>query len=118
MHTIRVGSCPGYIIDLVTPTSSLLGRDRLRSAAGNCYELPTIHHKFSERAFSHASPAAWSNLPSHITMTIDTEAFKTSFKTYFFKVTFVMHLWPLDGEVLHHHLGVSSATEIRHLFTY
>ena len=81
MRAVHVGRCPGYIADIVTPTSSLPGRDRLRSAAGNRYELPAIHHKLGERAFSHAGPAAWNSLPSYITATIDTETFKYRLKT-------------------------------------
>ena len=83
MQAVNVGCCLGYIADLVTQTSSLTGRDRLRSAAGNRFELPAIYHKFGKRAFSHAGPAAWNNLPLHITATIDTETFKTSFKDPF-----------------------------------
>ena len=57
MHAVHIGLCLGYIIDLVTSTSSLPGRDRLRSAVGNRYELPVFHHKIGERAFSHVGPA-------------------------------------------------------------
>ena len=58
VHAVHVGRCPDYIADLVIQTYSLSGRDRLRSAAGNRFELPAIHHKFGERAFSHAGPTA------------------------------------------------------------
>ena len=88
MHAVHVCRCPGYIADIVTPTSSLPGRDRLRSAAGNRYELPAIHHKLGERAFSHADPAAWDSLPSHITATIDTETFKSRLKTYLYSLAY------------------------------
>ena len=46
MHAVHVGHCPDYIVDLVTQTSSLPGRDILLSAAGNRFELPAIYHKF------------------------------------------------------------------------
>ena len=88
MHAVQVGRCPGYIADIVTPTSSLPGQDRLRSAAGNRYELPAIHHKLGERAFSHAGPAAWNRLPSVITATIDTETFKSRLKTYLYSLAY------------------------------
>ena len=103
MHAVHIGLTPCYIADLVTQTYSLPGRDRLCSAAGNRFELPAIHHKFGERAFSHAGPAAWSNLSPHITATINTDTFKTSPKTHLFKLAYdiVMHLWPQGGEVLH-----------------
>ena len=88
MHAVRVGCCPGYIAHLVTPTCSLPGRDRLRSAAGNCYELPPIHHKFGEGAFSYAGTSAWNNLLTHITATTDTETFKARLKTCLFKLAY------------------------------
>ena len=88
MHAVHVGRCPSYIADLVTQTYSLPGRDRLRSEAGNRFELPAIHDKFSERAFSHAGPAAWNKLPPHTTAIIDTETFKTSLKTNLFKLAY------------------------------
>ena len=88
MHAVHVGRCPGYIADIVTLTSSLPGRHRLRSAAGNRYELPAIHHKLGERAFSHAGPAAWNSLPSLITATIDTETFKYRLKIYLYSLAY------------------------------
>ena len=65
-----------------------LGRDRLRSAAGNRYELPAIRHKLGERAFLHAGPAAWNSLPSLITATIDTEVFKFRLKIYLYSFAY------------------------------
>ena len=56
MHIMHVGRCSGYIADLVTQTYSPSPWDRLRSEAANRFELPAIHHKLSERAFSHAGP--------------------------------------------------------------
>ena len=59
--------CPGYIADLVTPTSSL-------RAQGSCaLGQETAACKFSYRALSHAGRAAWNNLPSSITATVDTD---------------------------------------------
>ena len=91
MHAVHVGRCPGYIADLVTQMYSLPGRDRLRSAA-NRFEVPATHHKFGERAFSHAGPAAWNNLPPRIAATIDTKTFETSFKTYLFQLVYILRL--------------------------
>ena len=88
IHAVHVGRCPCYIADLVTPTSSLPGRDRRRTVAGNRYEMPAIHHKFGERFFSHAGLAAWNNLPPHVTATIDTDTFKISLKIYLFKLAY------------------------------
>ena len=91
VHAAQVGRCPGYIADLVKPTtSSLPRRDRLRSVEGNCYELSSIRRKFDERAFSHAGPAAWNILLSHITATIDIETFETSLKIHLLKLAYSM----------------------------
>ena len=69
-------------------TNILSRRYRLRSAAGNRFELPAIHHKFDDRAFSHAGPVAWNNLSPHITAIKDIETFKTSLNTYLFKLVY------------------------------
>ena len=71
MHAVHIRRCQGYIADQVTQTSFLPGRDSLHSA-GNRFELPAVHHKFGERAFSHVGPEAWNNLPPHIPTTFDT----------------------------------------------
>ena len=92
MHAVHVGHCPGYIADIMTPTSSLPGRDRLRSAACNRYELLAIHHKLGERAFLHAGSAAWNSLPSLITATINTETFKSRLKTYLYSLAYGLRL--------------------------
>ena len=88
IYAVHVSRSPGYIVDLVTQTYSLQGRDRLRSSAANGFELPAIHHKFGDEASSNAGPAAWNNLQRHITATMDTETFKTSLKTLLFKSSY------------------------------
>ena len=58
LHMVHIGCGPGYISELVSVTSALPGRSRLCSSGGNRYEIPVIHHKIGERAFSYAGPAA------------------------------------------------------------
>ena len=40
MHMVHIGCGPGYISELVSATSALSGRSRLRSSGGNRYEIP------------------------------------------------------------------------------
>ena len=88
----------------MTLTTSLPGRGRLCSAARNRYELPAIHHKFDERAFSHAGKAAWNNLPPNITaklIRLLTSVLRPIYLNYLIAYDFIMHLWPQSVEVSH-----------------
>ena len=123
MQAMYVSHYPGYIPHLVTQTYSLSGRDRLRSTTGNYAELPAIHHKFGERAFSHSGPAAWNNLPTHITMTIDGRRLLKPVLRSMRLIWLIAYRFcnaPLTTgwwSFAHHHLGVSGAIEICHLLT-
>ena len=109
MHIVHIGCCPGYISELVSATSALPGRSRLCSSGRNRYEIPVIHYKIGERAFSYAGPAAWNSLPTTLTNLTDTQTFKSSLKTYLFKLVYNLWLlwllwqclWSQDGNVLH-----------------
>jgi len=58
----------------------------LRSASSEDYSLPRLRmHQFSERAFSHAGPAAWNALPENIRANQDSEVFRKQLKTYFYR---------------------------------
>ena len=88
MHMAQIGCDTGYISELVSATTALPGRSRLCSSGGNRYEIPMIHHKIGERAFSYAGPAAWNSLPTTLTNLTDTQTFKCSMKTYLFKLVY------------------------------
>ena len=81
MHMVQIGCGVGYISKLVSATSPLPGRSRLRFSGGNCYEIPVIHHKIGERAFSYAGHAAGNSLPTTLTNLTDTQILKSSLKT-------------------------------------
>ena len=107
MHMVHIGCGPSYISEFISTTSALPGRSRLRSSRGNRYEIPVIHHKIVERAFSYAGSAAWNSLPTTLTNLTDTQTVKCSLKTYLFKLAFnlwLLHaqrLWSQGGDVLH-----------------
>jgi hypothetical protein len=63
MHLIHTGRSPSYSSNLVTSTSSLVSRSRLRSASSQRYEQPATRLKLGERSFAFAGPAAWNSLP-------------------------------------------------------
>ena len=89
MHMVHIGCCPGYIFELVSATTALPGRSRLRSSGENRYQIPVIRHKiFGERAFSYAGQAAWNSLPTTLTNFTDIQTFKSSLETYLFKLVY------------------------------
>ena len=71
------------IKEILTPTAGLPNRSRLHSSASTNYELPALHHKIEERAFSYAGPASWNSLPTELRSISDTTKFKTCLKTSF-----------------------------------
>ena len=66
MHNTHVGRSPRNIINTVSPVADMPNRGRLRSSASSMYELPTLHLKIEERAFSYSGPAFWNSLPSEL----------------------------------------------------
>ena len=115
MHNVHIGCSPGYITkEILTPMAELPNRSRPCSSVSTNYELPTLHHKIWERAFSYASPASWNSLPNELRSISDTTKFKTCLKTHLFKLAFDIWLcnaplvtwwrWPV-----HRHSGVSGA---------
>ena len=57
MHNAHVSHIPHYIIDTLSPIADMLNRGRLRSSASSKYELPALHLKIGERAYSYSGPA-------------------------------------------------------------
>ena len=91
MHMVHIGCVPGYISELISATSAIPGQCRLHSSGGNLYEIPVIHHIIGEWAFSYAGHAAWNSLPTTLTNLTDTQTFKSSLKSYLFKLAY--NLW-------------------------
>ena len=73
--------CPLW---MVLPVSTLPGRERLRSAATQNYDIRRVKLKFGERAFAVAAPKAWNSLPDSLKQTNDTVKFGKDLKTYLF----------------------------------
>jgi len=71
--------------ELVTPTSSIASRSRLRSARSRRYDQPATRLKMGERSFAFAGPAAWNSLPTSLHEITNHEAFKRELKTVLFK---------------------------------
>ena len=78
IHMVHIGCGSGYISELVSATSALPGRIRLRSSGWHRYEIPAILHKIGERAFSYAGLAAWNSLLTTLTNLTDTQTFRSS----------------------------------------
>ena len=85
MHLIHTGCSPSYMSELVTSTSSIASRSRLRSASSRRYEQPATRLKLGERSFAFAGPAAWNSLPTSLHEITNHKAFKRELKTVLFK---------------------------------
>jgi hypothetical protein len=59
MHLIHTGRNPSYLSELVTPTSSIASRSRLRSASSRRYEQAATRLELGEWSFAFAGLAAW-----------------------------------------------------------
>jgi hypothetical protein len=84
MHLINTGHSPSYISELVTSTSSIASRSRLRSASSRRYEQPATRRKLGERSFAFAGPVAWNSLPTSMHEITDLESLKRELKTVLF----------------------------------
>jgi len=93
MHNVHMGKSPRYLADIVQPTSSRATRSGLRSLSLSETDInttPRLRTKFGERAFSCSGPASWSCLPAELRIISDTSVFKKKFKTYLFKLAFII----------------------------
>ena len=61
MHGVHYGTGPKYMKELVMPTPSLPGRERLRSAATMNYDIEHTKLKFGEKVICRL----WSNSLEH-----------------------------------------------------
>jgi hypothetical protein len=88
MFHIHTRQCPAYLSNIVTPLSSDLSRQRLRSSTGTDYLIPRTRTKFGERSFSVAGPTTWNSLPESVRAVTDASAFKRLLKTHFYNIAF------------------------------
>ena len=83
-HCVK-GSAPHYNVSLVrkyTPVRSL------RSSNSDSLVVPKSAKTWGERAFAHAGPTLWNNLPTVIRSCNTPETFKSSLKTYLFNASY------------------------------
>jgi len=83
----HVSVSPAYLTRLCVPTSTVLGRSRLRLADDNQLVVPrTLTSTFGPRAFSTSGPAAWNTLSSELRdPSISLDCFRHLLKTYLYK---------------------------------
>ena len=74
--------------ELVTPTSSLPGRERLRSASTMNYDIERTKLKFGERSFAVSGPTAWNTLPDNLKCIGNILSFKRNLKTHLFSIAY------------------------------
>ena len=83
-HCIK-GSAPQYNIDLVykyTPVRSL------RSSSSSSLDIPRFAKTWGKRAFAHAGPTLWNNLPIGIKTCTSLDLFKKNLKAHLFNTSF------------------------------
>ena len=88
MPLIHTGCSPLYQSELVTSTSSIVSRSRLRSASSRRYEQPATHLKLCKRSFAFAGPWAGNSLPTSLHEITNYKAFKRELETVLFKRAF------------------------------
>ena len=81
MHLINIGHSPQYLSDLVTPSSDITSRSRLRSWSSRRYEIPATRLKTGERFFSFADPSEWNSLPQSLQDIREPQVFKRNLKS-------------------------------------
>ena len=84
MHGIHNSQCPAYLSDVVQSIATTSTREGLRSAATTNYATPRLRTRFGERAFSHAGPAAWNQLPETVRQAQTQPHFKRLLKAFLF----------------------------------
>ena len=70
------------------PTSSLLGREHLRSATTMNYDIERTKLKFGERSFVVSGPTAWNTLPVNLKCIGNILSFKRNLKTHLFSIAY------------------------------
>jgi hypothetical protein len=85
MHGVTVHQSPSYITDIVTATSDIPTKAKLRSATNGSFAVPRTRTEFGKRAFSVAGPKQWNKLPVSVRSISNTETFKAKLKTELFR---------------------------------
>ena len=73
---------PTYLADLLHRRVAVRHK---RSSTLNSLVVPSIRTKLASRAFSHAAPTIWNNLPHDVRETTSINSFRTRLKTFYFK---------------------------------
>ena len=88
-YKLAMISCKALTIGQLTYLADLLHRRaavRLtRSSNPDSLVVPSIRTKMASRAFSHAAPTIWNNLPHNVRETTSINSFRTRLKTFYLK---------------------------------
>ena len=80
------GLAPSYLITLITPYHPTR---KLWSASRSTLQVPCVKTStYGDRAFSSAAPKLWNSLPDHIKSKHTLTSFKSSLKTFLFKLAY------------------------------
>ena len=73
---------PTYLADLLHRRAAVR---HTRSSTPDSLDVPSIRTEMASRAFSHAAPTIWNNLPHDIRETTSINSFRTRLKTFYCK---------------------------------
>ena len=79
-HCVQ-GSAPQYNISLLSP---YVPSRNLRSSNSRSLVIPKSTKTWGERAFAHAGPSLWNNLPEDVKSCTSSDSFKDHLKTFLF----------------------------------
>ncbi|XP_044183836.1 uncharacterized protein LOC122964347 [Acropora millepora] len=80
------GLAPSYLTTLITPYHPTR---KLRSSSRSTLQVPRVKTStYGDRAFSSAAPKLWNSLPDHIKSKHTLTSFKSSLKTFLFKLAY------------------------------
>ena len=75
--------------ELVTPTLSLPGGERLRSATTMNYDIERTKLKFGERSFAVSGPTVGNTLHANLKCIGNIPSFKRNLKTHLFSIAYI-----------------------------
>ena len=80
------GLAPSYLTTIITPYHPTR---KLRSSSRSTLQVPRVKtSNYGDRAFSSAAPKLWNSLPDHIKSKHTLTSFKSSLKTFLFKLAY------------------------------
>jgi len=85
-YKVRSTGSPAYLLPSV---SDYVPTRNLRSSSQYLLNVPVVRTQIARRAFSHAAPSVWNNLPVDIRRSESFGRFRTQIRTLYFRLAFI-----------------------------